>query len=946
MGPVSETLAVEIAIEMSSNPVVYLLDSEANYTAFIDGWASVAPYPVLAFRGSHLELMASLAKHANGVNATPLLVHLPGFNDETVRHSPFYEVCAAGKRMQKALATLVTDAAAGRALPDQISAYVKRQGLTLEDADAWLAGLDASNSGALGGLLQNMTIDAIVDDLLAGGSLASRMGEERDRSALKEHFARALGLNDAWRDEGDRRATPRPRDLAFLGVSWALAVEYTMDLSRPPVDERLCEIHKLPKAVHEACFRLAQHTRERHAAFYKDTATEAETWLADEKAMLRAEELGHIDTFAFEEATILSAALDALRDTKFKRAFDWAESRAAGESFWTRATPDRRNAWQLVRDAAKLGLAIEAAGPSLGHVTSLDAATERYVEHGAAVDRAHRSLIQQRESLLYPQVTEFHVLRPRLDEMHARWRAWADAWATDWNGVCQRSGFLPAADLQQRTLFDQVVRPIAADPLAPSDVTAYFVVDAFRFEMAEELADAIGEQPATKKQLRARLAELPTVTEVGMNVLAPVAVNGKLKPALRDNQIQGFSAGEYRVDSPETRRRAMFDRVGGAGCPRLPLRDVLTEDAASLRRRVAQSRLILVHSQEIDILGEDGVGIPLFYKVLQDLRAAWRLLREAGVRRFVFTADHGFLLLDDKLGDAQRHGRPRDPKRRYVLTEVAADHRGEVRVPLSQLGYEDTSAQLMMPLTVNVFDDGRGVPSFVHGGNSPQERVIPVLTLIHGRPAGRDEHTYTISARAGEGLAGMHCIEAQVDVTQGQMFGGKRSIELGLVVHDALPSATVELCQARRGAKVAGNVIQADIGVPFELFFRIVGATDARARVELRHTGTEAGDVRSTVLDERFSVTVAGGRAPSAEAPPSTTSWLAELPAGGVRQVFEHVEKHGAITETEAANMLGGARELRKFAREFEDFAKKAPFRVRIEVVAGVKRYVREGAAS
>jgi len=41
--------------------------------------------------------------------------------------------------------------------------------------------------------------------------------------------------------------------------------------------------------------------------------------------------------------------------------------------------------------------------------------------------------------------------------------------------------------------------------------------------------------------------------------------------------------------------------------------------------------------------------------------------------------------------------------------------------------------------------------------------------------------------------------------------------------------------------------------------------------------------------------------------------------------------------------MLGGPRELRRFAREFEAHAVRAPFRVRIDVAGGIKRYVRDG---
>jgi hypothetical protein len=59
--------------------------------------------------------------------------------------------------------------------------------------------------------------------------------------------------------------------------------------------------------------------------------------------------------------------------------------------------------------------------------------------------------------------------------------------------------------------------------------------------------------------------------------------------------------------------------------------------------------------------------------------------------------------------------------------------------------------------------------------------------------------------------------------------------------------------------------------------------------------------------------------------------------------VFEHLAVHGTVTEAEASSMLGGPRAVRRFAVRFEEFAQKVPFSVRIDMVAGSKRYVREG---
>ena len=533
------------------------------------------------------------------------------------------------------------------------------------------------------------------------------------------------------------------------------------------------------------------------------------------------------------------------------------------------------------------------------------------------------------------------------DDVRQAWRTWADSWAHDFNTLCRTHGFLPDASRQQRTIFEDVVRPMTQE----AGTTAYFVIDAFRFEMGDELYRQLVDTPAATAQLKARLAELPTVTEVGMNVLAPVATNGRLKPSLSTSDggsVLGFSTGEFRVSDPESRKRAMHDRVGGAACPWLTLEDVVSRDGPSLKRSIAQARLVVVHNREIDRAGEAGVGPAVFDEVMQKLRAAWHLLRDAGVRRFVFTSDHGFLLLDSTVAVAQAHGRRIDPKRRHVFSSVAADHAGEVRVACADLGYEGLEAHVMFPDTTAVFDTGKRAMGFVHGGNSLQERAIPVLTLVHRAAAGGSTLQYGITAEAREGVAGMHCLEVKVDVVdQGALdFGGARDIELSLRVPDQ-GDVQVELCQARGNARMVGGAVQATVGEPFELFFRLSGSSDARVRVELHHSGAVA-DVLPCVPQARFAVLAT--RAPSSSqlprpvaTPPGRARWLEQLPEGGVRQVFEHLAAHGTVTENEAAAMLGGARGLRRFALQFEALVLKAPWGVRIDVVAGVKRYVREG---
>jgi len=958
-GPVSAGLEADLRSSVRRHGIVVWLDQAGTYSEFVERLqalraAGALPYQVQAFRGSHLALIMALDGVAVGTEKAPLVIHLPGFTEETVRQTPLLELYAAGVRYRKALDTLVTEAASGQVRPDQIDSFRAQPGMTLAGADAWLSALLDGAEGGIGAQLRAMSPTAVLDDLLTGGIIAGRIGETDAEDALWERFAAWIGLPSFWRDATLPPSRLRAGDVAFAAASWSLCVEYTDDLRRASANDHLTSAAALPRPIIDACSAVAAHLREHHAGFYHRTADETEALLADEVEQAQAEDLGAIDTFRFEEDKVLKAALAALGRAAYDQAAGWADLRvgptSTDTSFWLRDDPARQSAWQLVREAARLGQEIAGAGMRIGVDTGADGAIEAamavYVKRGAAVDQAHRLLEQRRVALLYPLLPEFETLRACLDGMRCAWREWADAWAREFNALCTAHGFLPVTSHQQRTLFDEVVRPLTQEP----GTTAYFVVDALRFEMGEELYRQMEGTPATTATLRPRLAELPTVTEVGMNVLAPVARNGRLQISLAGDAggVQGFQTGEFRVCDPETRKRAMHDRVGGATCPWLTLEEVVSRDSASLRQSVSQARLVVVHSREIDEAGEKGIGPAVFDLALQKLRAAWRVLREAGVRRFVFTSDHGFLLLDDDAAAAQAHGRRIDPQRRHVFSPVAADHAGEVRVALADLRYEGTGTSVSFPESTAVFDTGRRAMSFAHGGNSLQERVIPVLTVVHRMAAGGSGIRYGITAETRDGVAGMHCIEARVEVLAQQSldFGSPQEIELAVRVPEA-EDVQVELCQARGRARISGSTIVAAVGEPFELFFRLSGATDMRALIEIHHPSAVA-DVVPCVPDARFPVTAMRTPASSAATPPTTspvadTRWLEQFPDSGIRQVFEHLAAHGAVTENEAAAMLGGPRGLRRFALQFEAHAQKAPFAVRIDVVAGVKRYVREG---
>jgi hypothetical protein len=967
LGPVSRTIEADLRATVRKHGVVVWLDPLANYTVFVDGLAAARaqgslPYAVHAFRGSHVALLLELEPMTRSAARPALVVHMPGFNEETIRSTPLLELYEAGVRYRKGLDGAVADAAAGRVRPEDVEAFRKRASTTLEDADAWLADALATGDDALVTKLRQHEPSTVLSGLLGRGPLAVEGQLRANLGTVFGHLATALGVPASWCDVVLPARAPNStedfasvEELAFAVASYCVCVEYVDDLGRVATAACLRVARTLPTATITAARSVAAFLRVQHPEFYERTADEMEELLGEERTSGAAAELGKVDSFRFEEARIFRAALDLLDQEQWSTAEAWAAQRLDPQSphasFWVQRDPKRQAAWKLVRQAAMLGLALAAASMTLRAADGLASAVDDYRTKGAPVDRAHRQLEQLRAALLDAALPEFETLRSRLDGMGARWRTWADAWSKAFGAACRKHGFLPPPSLQQRTLFDDVVRPWTEQRGA----TAYFVVDALRFEMADELHRSIGSPPASVVLLSARLAELPTVTEVGMNVLAPVAVDGKLRPAVRDDAILGFDSGEFRVDGPDSRRRAMLLRANGRACPWLTLDEVEAEELVKLRRTVEQTQLLVVHSTEIDEAGESGAGLAVFDRMIARLRGAWQRLREAGVRRFVITSDHGFLLHDDRSGAVQPRGRPSDPKRRHLLTSVGADHPGELRVALADLGYLGTSAHAVFPETTAVFDTGRRVQRFVHGGNSLQERVVPVLTIEHRAAAGSSALEYAVRVEAAEPVANMECLRVTVEsgAQIGLDFGGLKEVDLALRVPGD-PRVDVEMCLVRGGrARLEGAVVRAPLGATFELFFRLHGLEEARVAVEVYHPGA-AASVAPAGPPELFAVSAlrrAQSVPPASSAPASTRTprpepeldWRARITHEGDRAVFAHLHAHGSISEVDVARLLGSPRAARAFALRVDSWAAVVPFEVTTETVNGTKRYVRQG---
>lgn len=403
--PVTQTIVEQLRRTILNHTIVVWLDKDGHYTQFVDELAPDGPArvgaPVLAYRGSYLELMRQLAPMTDGVDPSPLLVHVPGANQESIKQTPLLELNDTGYQFRKGLETLIREAAAGRVKPDEVDAFLAAGEPSFASADVWMAQRVAAADNTTQIMLRGTDPGRLILDFVAKGPIHRGLGIDQ-LPAVWHYVATQTGLPDAWPTverrswaqdvdlalPAEQRATEAKRRLADLATTWVLCVEYVYDLKRPPKAAQLERASGLARPLIEICQATAEHLRRAATTYYMRLADDVEDQIDLERTSGAPDELGRIDTFRFEEDRLMVAALRAVAGREWAQAAEWAAQRLAGESVWLDDDPTRRRTWALIARAAQLGTAIASSTLSFADARNIGEAARRYADHGTTACRS------------------------------------------------------------------------------------------------------------------------------------------------------------------------------------------------------------------------------------------------------------------------------------------------------------------------------------------------------------------------------------------------------------------------------------------------------------------------------------------------------------------------------------------------------------------------------
>lgn len=640
---------------------------------------------------------------------------------------------------------------------------------------------------------QNSNPSFAVIDAIGGGlswpNLRATLKVESTRDILfsllvpSDAQQSALKVNESWVVEAKELLKASiGLSLKTRGKTWSaiaeelwrfvLFSEFVFDLPES-LPAQLADVPRASDAaeplIADICERLRSDRRTQATYIERAESVEAEL---DLKALCGGiVDLGERDTFPFEERTFLHQAMDALQrdDTDKVRHI---LSRHA-QSVWT-GKGESQAQWDLLRSSLALVEVCQDNERLLAdHTRSMDTLVAFYIAQFREVDRLHREFEQAVSD--YDWQDTQGLMHPLQQQVRKQYGRLIEKLQLLFTKHLQSSGWPLPDRLSNNEVFDKLVAPKLAQS---GNKVAYLMVDALRYELGVALEQQLAEDGKT--ELTPALAQLPSITLVGMASLLPDAgkslvlnnVDGKLVPFINGQEVKTVA---QRMELIRKRYGARFQ-------------EGRLEDYVRNRFKVEDgTELLVLRSVEIDGHFENhpDTAPTEIINALKRIRVAIHKLKDAGFRDVVIATDHGFFMnTHAQAGDTcnKLSGDWLNIHERCLLGDGAADQH-HYAITTDKAGIRSDMAKLSGPLTMASYKAGM---LYYHGGASLQECVVPVITLQLDAPdqAPIEQASVVLSYKNGAKRITTRLPVMDIAVETQDMFSVGSDFEILLEAHD------------------------------------------------------------------------------------------------------------------------------------------------------------------
>lgn len=260
--------------------------------------------------------------------------------------------------------------------------------------------------------------------------------------------------------------------------------------------------------------------------------------------------------------------------------------------------------------------------------------------------------------------------------------------------------------------------------------TVVVISDAFRYECAAELREVL-ETTSRVADLKLEyvVSTLPSITKFGMAALLP------------NKGLEVTTDGKYNVlidgQNTDSSNREKILQATNKDSVKMTYKEVATLKQSDLRERCAGKKLIYIYHDTIDATGDKPSSELHTFDACKDAINEIKDLitlvtNKLSYTKFIITADHGFIYRRKPMEEVDKVfvSNNMDADKRYVLTDNSNGMSNSIEIELDYLNPSNKGLFVSVPTSSKIFRVPGGGQNFVHGGLSPQEVVVPVLTVF------------------------------------------------------------------------------------------------------------------------------------------------------------------------------------------------------------------------
>ncbi len=452
--------------------------------------------------------------------------------------------------------------------------------------------------------------------------------------------------------------------------------------------------------IYSVCDKLRNQINLRETYVKMARKTSEALHLSD--LFVKAKHLGDRVTFAFENAVEYERFIAYLKEGRLLEARQMYAKNT--NDVWYQEDAEVAAFWKLAEYALMMGECQSRGIKSDGTIAEL---VEWYATSGCAADYAFR----QYHNKKYASINIPATVKELTEYVNKVYTEFTERAVKEYQQKAK--SIKDAASLKNQGCV-QHVYPALAD----GKRVAFFMVDAFRYEMGKNFAESIERSFPKRVNIDPKVSYLPSITRFGMaNHLGDIAM------VMDDRKLQP-SINSCLIVTPEDRINYLKDKT------QVEVQDVRLEDFETTTIDDT-TRLLVVRSTGIDVAGENDKlnGLAAMDFEMIKLSRALNTCKQKGFDMAVLVADHGFMLQP-----CYRNGyQISKPVGSGVVLEESRMIAGSLNESEDTLSF--TPKELGVEAEVMKFCYAKGFTVFrkgevyYHEGLSLQENVVPIITI-------------------------------------------------------------------------------------------------------------------------------------------------------------------------------------------------------------------------